>query len=137
MYLIHPNSSFQITSNQPKIGNMTMRPQIADKTLYSFFLYCCISSVNFSYWSKFNININTGSGVLRIFAYWIFIHKWGNWNYFCLSFVQCLLFNNLFHFVGSFNILWLLRLITSSPIPVTRNWRIMASRLRYWLDLIW
>ena len=33
-----------------------------------FFLYCFVSLVRFSYWSKFHVNIITGSGVMTIFC---------------------------------------------------------------------
>ena len=32
-----------------------------------FFWYCFVSLVRFSYWSKFHVNIITGSGVMTIF----------------------------------------------------------------------
>ena len=35
----------------------------------SFFLCCFVSLVKFSYWSKFHINIITGSGAMTIFFY--------------------------------------------------------------------
>ena len=33
------------------------------------FWYCRISLVTFNHWSKFNVNISTGSGVMEIFVY--------------------------------------------------------------------
>ena len=35
----------------------------------SFFWRCFVSLVNFSYWSKFHVNIITGSGIMTIFFY--------------------------------------------------------------------
>ena len=49
---------------------MTMMSQFADMTLSSiFFWYFFVSIVTFSYWSKFHINIITGSGVMTISFY--------------------------------------------------------------------
>ena len=46
-----------------------MTSQFADKTPSSIFLRCRISPVNFSYWSKFHVNIITGSRDMTIFFY--------------------------------------------------------------------
>ena len=48
---------------------MTMTSQFANITSSYFFLPCFVSLVNFSYWSKFHVNIITGSGVMTIFFY--------------------------------------------------------------------
>ena len=37
--------------------------------IVNFFWRCLVSLVNFSYWSKFHINIITGSGVMTIYFY--------------------------------------------------------------------
>ena len=34
-----------------------------------FYLCCFVSFVKFSYWSKFHVNISTGSGVMAIYFY--------------------------------------------------------------------
>ena len=45
-------------------------PQFSDMMQSSnFFWRCFISLVKFSYWSKFHVNIITGSGVMTIFFY--------------------------------------------------------------------
>ena len=47
-----------------------MTSQFSDmKLLPRFFWRCRISVVKFSYWSKFYVNIFTGSGVIAIFIY--------------------------------------------------------------------
>ena len=48
---------------------MTMTSQFSDMTSLSTFwtLFCFL--VNFSYWSKFHVNIITGSGIITIFFY--------------------------------------------------------------------
>ena len=49
---------------------MTMTSQVTDMTSSSiFFCRCFVSLVKFSYWSKFHVNIITGSGVMTIFFY--------------------------------------------------------------------
>ena len=37
--------------------------------IVNFFWHCFVSLVNFSYWSKFHVNIITGSGIMTIFFY--------------------------------------------------------------------
>ena len=45
-----------------------MTSQFVDMTLSSrFFLHCFVCLVKFSYWSRFHVNIITGSGVMTIF----------------------------------------------------------------------
>ena len=56
-----------------------------------FFLFRRVSRVKFSYWSRFHVNIITGSGVITIFVYRGFDQKSGNWKYLRLSFVQYLM----------------------------------------------
>ena len=49
---------------------MVMTPQFSDMTLSSsFFWRCFVFLVKFSYWSKFHVNIITGSGVMTISFY--------------------------------------------------------------------
>ena len=49
---------------------MTMTSQVTDMTSSSiFFCRCFVSLVKFSYWSKFHVNIITGSVVTTIFFY--------------------------------------------------------------------
>ena len=49
---------------------MTMTSQFIDMASFSaFFLGCCVFFVKFTYWSKFCVNIITGSGVMNIFVY--------------------------------------------------------------------
>ena len=49
---------------------MTMTSQFADMMLsLIFFGIVYVSLVNFSYWSKFHVNIITGSGVMTIYFY--------------------------------------------------------------------
>ena len=63
-------SGFQIAPNWPKIGKLAMTSQFADMTSSSIFFWCCfVFLVKFSYWSKFHVNIITGSGVTTIFFY--------------------------------------------------------------------
>ena len=49
---------------------MAMKSQFADMTSLSIsFWRCFVSLVKFSYWSKFHVNIITGSGVMIIYFY--------------------------------------------------------------------
>ena len=63
---IRPPDCFKLTRN-PKFDN--------DVTIFrhdvkvTFFWRCFLSLVNFSYWSKFHVNIITGSGIMTIFFY--------------------------------------------------------------------
>ena len=59
---------------------MTMTSQFAAMTSLSFFCHYFLSLVKFIYWSMFNINIITGSGVLD--------QKSGNWKFPCLGFAE-------------------------------------------------
>ena len=63
-----PESGFRIAPNWPEIGKMTMMSQFADMTPSSNF-FDFVSLAKFSYWSKFHVNIITGSGVMTIFFY--------------------------------------------------------------------
>ena len=53
----------------PPLGKMTMKSQFVDMTYRQFFWRCHVFPVNFSYWSKFHVNIITGSGVMTILVY--------------------------------------------------------------------
>ena len=64
-----PESDFWIAPNWPTIRKITMTSQFSDMTSSSMFLVFCVFLVNFSYWSKFHVNIITGSGVMTIFCY--------------------------------------------------------------------
>ena len=67
---MRPESVFQIASNWSKIGKMTMTSQLADMTSSSSFICrCFVFLVKISYWSKFHVNVITGSGVMTIFFY--------------------------------------------------------------------
>ena len=46
-----------------------MTSQFSDRRHRQFFWRCFVSLVKFSYWSKFHVNIITGSGVMTIFFY--------------------------------------------------------------------
>ena len=46
-----------------------MTSQFYDMTSSSIFSRCFVSLVKFSYWSKFHVNIITGSGIITIFFY--------------------------------------------------------------------
>ena len=47
-----------------------MTSQFSDMTLLSIiFCHCFVSTVKFIYWSKFHVNIITGSGVKKISFY--------------------------------------------------------------------
>ena len=64
---MRPESSFQIAPNWSKIGKTAMTSQFAEMTSSSFFWGCFVSFAKFSYWSKFHVNIITGSGIMTIF----------------------------------------------------------------------
>ena len=48
---------------------MAMTSQFSEMTSSSIFWRCFVSLVNFSYWSKFHVNITTGFGVMIISCY--------------------------------------------------------------------
>ena len=50
-----------------KIGKITVMSQFLD--IFKLFWRCFVCLVNFSYWSKFHVNIITASGVMTIFYY--------------------------------------------------------------------
>ena len=91
---MRPESGFRIAPNWPWIGKMTMTSQFADMTSSSIFFWrCFVFLVKFSYWSKFHVNIITGSGVMTIFfckgltrnpeirynPVWVLPNIWGQW----------------------------------------------------------
>ena len=61
-----PESDFWIAPKWPKIEKMTVNSQFSDMTSLSNF-FDVVSLVKFGYWSKFRVNITTGSGVMTIF----------------------------------------------------------------------
>ena len=68
MQTLCPESDFWTAPNWPKIRKMTMTSQFSDMTSTSIFFWrCFVSLVKFSYWSKFHVNIITGSGIMTIF----------------------------------------------------------------------
>ena len=64
-----PELGFQIASNWQYIGKITITSQLADMTSLPIFWRWRVSFVNFSYWSKFHVNIITGSRVMIICLY--------------------------------------------------------------------
>ena len=58
---MHPESGFQIAPNWPEIEKIAMTSQFSKMTSSSFCVCVCVcvcvSLVEFSYWSKFHINI--------------------------------------------------------------------------------
>ena len=87
---MHPESSFQIAPIGSKSENGNDFTIIRHDVIVKF---CSISLVKFSYWSKFHVNIITGSGVMT--RDWLYLllgidQKSGNWKYSCLSFAQYL-----------------------------------------------
>ena len=67
----------RIAPNWPSIGKITITLQFSDITSSSIFFFVClffcwrsrVPLVKFSYWSKFHVNIITGSTVMTIFFY--------------------------------------------------------------------
>ena len=67
---IRPDSGFLIVPNWPKIQKMTMPSQFVDMNSWLNFFWCCrVSFLKLSYWSKFHVNIVTGSIFMTIFLY--------------------------------------------------------------------
>ena len=66
MQTLFPESGLRTAPNWRKIRKMTMTSQFSDMTSTSNFF---VSLVNFSYWSKFHVNIIAGSGIMTIFFY--------------------------------------------------------------------
>ena len=67
LQVMRPESGFWMPPNWPQIGKMTMTSQFATwrhrQTFLKLFCFFC----KFSYWSKLNVNIITGSKVMIIF----------------------------------------------------------------------
>ena len=72
MYVLqtmHLESDFWIPPNWPETGKLMMMSQFSNITsIFSRFFYV-VFPVKFSYWSKFDVNIFTGSGVMAIYFY--------------------------------------------------------------------
>ena len=62
-------SVLQTAPNWPKIWKMAMASQFSDMTLSSNFFDVVLFLLSSSYWSKFHVNIITGSGIITIFFY--------------------------------------------------------------------
>ena len=60
-------SRFRITINQPSIEKMMMTSIYRYDVIVKTFWRCLVSVVMLSYWSKFQVNFITGSGVMTIF----------------------------------------------------------------------
>ena len=70
MHLLCPKSGLRTAPNWPKMQKITMTSQFFDMTsLSNFFWRCFVFLVNFTYWSKFHVNIITGSRIMTIFFY--------------------------------------------------------------------
>ena len=70
MRTLCPESGLRAAQNWPEIRKMTMASQFSDITSTSnFFWRCFVSPVKLSNWSKFHVNIITGSGIMTIFFY--------------------------------------------------------------------
>ena len=66
---MRPESGSQIARNWSQIGKMTITSQFSNMTSSSIFLTLFCLSCQVCYWSKFHVNIITGSGVMTIFFY--------------------------------------------------------------------
>ena len=71
MQTLCPESGLQTAPNWPKIWKMTMTSQffVWHDINVNFFWRYFVSLVKFSYWSKFHVNIITGSRIMTIFFY--------------------------------------------------------------------
>ena len=67
MQTLCPESGLRTAPNWPKIRKMKITSHFSKS-----FWRCFVSHVKFSYWSKFHVNIITGSGIMTIF----FIRDW-------------------------------------------------------------
>ena len=66
---MHPESGFRIVPNWPETKKITVTWQFDDMKSSSFFFFLwrySVSFVNFSYWSKFYVNVIDGSGAMAI-----------------------------------------------------------------------
>ena len=67
---MHPESGFRNGPNWRQIGKITVTSQFTNMTSSSnFFDVFFVFLVKLSYWSKFHVNMITGSGVMTIFFY--------------------------------------------------------------------
>ena len=69
MQTLCAESGLRTTPNWPKIRKMAMTSQFPDMTSSSRFFDVVLFLLWSSYWSKCNINIITGSGIMPIFFY--------------------------------------------------------------------
>ena len=71
---IGPPDCSKLVKNPKNDNDVTIfRHDVIVKFFWRFY----VSLVNFSYWSKFYVNIITGSGIITIFSYnWPEIRKW-------------------------------------------------------------
>ena len=63
----HIPDGCKLAINREKDNDVTIFRH--DVSANFFFWRCPVSHVNFSYWSRFHVNIMTGSGVVAIFVY--------------------------------------------------------------------
>ena len=63
---IRPPDCSKLAKNPKNDNDVTISDMTSSS---SFFCRCFVSLVNFSYWSKFHVNIITGSGIMTIFFY--------------------------------------------------------------------
>ena len=63
---IRPPDCSKLAKNPKNDNDVTI---FRHDVIVKFFWRCFVSLVKFSYWSKFHINIVTGSGILTIFLY--------------------------------------------------------------------
>ena len=70
MQTLYPESGLWTARNWPKTQWMTMTSQFSDMaTTSNFFDVVFVSLVKFSYYSKFHVNIISGSGIMTVFFY--------------------------------------------------------------------
>ena len=67
MQTLCPESGLRTAPNWPKIWKIAMKSRFSDMT--NFFWRWFVYLVKFSYWSKFHVNIITGSRIMTIFFY--------------------------------------------------------------------
>ena len=63
---IRPPDGSKLAKNPKNDDNVTI---FRHDVILKFFLCCFVSLFNLSYWSKFHVNIITGSGIITIFFY--------------------------------------------------------------------
>ena len=69
MQTLCAESGLRTAPNRPKIRKMAMTSQFPDMTSSSRFFDVVLFLLWSSYWSKCNVNIITGSGIMPIFFY--------------------------------------------------------------------